>query len=167
MELILPSSSATLPSCKHTAIVFKYMYLNYIDLSPRPTLQALFGVSKRPCPTEIHLFNQPLLVLLILVRSNGDEKRSYADWQWHIVGTTIVYIPTKAFNEYQKLTGGILDKATQLLKITPDQFNNLKSFFVFVNGVCVLSWVGGHWQCGIVISKISFPFSLGSIRINP
>ena len=51
-------------------------------------------------------------------------------------------ISTDAFNSYQNATGGVFDQDTQLLKITSAQYANLKSIFVHVNGVCVLSWIG-------------------------
>ena len=84
------------------------------------------------------LFYQPLLVLLTPVRSNGDDKRSFADWQ-HLIGTALVLIATDAFQKYQSATGGVLDPATNLLSITSTQFANLKSLFINVNGVCVQS----------------------------
>jgi hypothetical protein len=74
----------------------------------------------------------------------------------------LVLIATDAFQKYQQITGGVIDQAVGLLKITPAQYANLKSIFVHVNGVCVLSWVG-HWQCEVLIS---LPSSPGSIRIN-
>ena len=89
------------------------------------------------------------------------ENKSCADWQCHLLGTTLVLIATDAFDSYQKATGGVLDKATGLLSITSTQYYKLKSFFIHVNGVCVLSWAY-HWQSGV----ISLPFSPGCTRIN-
>ena len=50
-------------------------------------------------------------------------------------------IATDAFNKYQSATGGVLDKETGLLTITSAQFSDLKSIFITVGGVCILSWV--------------------------
>jgi len=41
-------------------------------------------------------------------------------------GTTLVLLATNAFNAYQAATGGVLDSATGLLKITAEQYGNLK-----------------------------------------
>ena len=79
-----------------------------------------------------------------------------------IIGTTLILIATDAFNKYQKATGGVPDSATGLLRITSDQFVNLQSIFLNVNGVCVLPLVD-PWQCRV----ISFSFSLDCTRINP
>ena len=66
-------------------------------------------------------------------------KKSYADWQCHLIGTTLILIATDAFQKYQQLTGGVPDSATGLLEITSTQYAKLKSIFVHVKGVCVLS----------------------------
>ena len=66
-------------------------------------------------------------------------EKSCADWQWHLVGTTLLLIATDAFDRYRKCTGAVFDQDTQFLKITPAQYENLKSIFVHVAGVCVLS----------------------------
>jgi hypothetical protein len=50
-------------------------------------------------------------------------------------GTSLVLIATEAFHRYQEATGGVPDSTTTLLKITPNQFANLKSFFVYVENV--------------------------------
>jgi len=50
-------------------------------------------------------------------------------------GTTLVMIATDAFDRYQQATGGVADEATGLLKITSNQYANLKNIFVHVNGV--------------------------------
>ncbi|KLO10453.1 acid protease [Schizopora paradoxa] len=50
-------------------------------------------------------------------------------------GTTLTLIATDAFQRYQRATGGVMDSATGLLKITPAQFANLKSLFFKINGV--------------------------------
>ena len=91
------------------------------------------------------------------------KKKTYADWHWHLIGTTLVLIATDAFERYQKATGGVFDQDTHFLKITSAQYENLKSIFIHVKGVCVSSSVS-HWQCG---EMIPFPSSPGSIRINP
>ena len=67
-------------------------------------------------------------------RSNGDSRRSYVDWQWHLKGTILVEAATDAFDNYQKATGGVLGKASKLPKITSTlastQYANLKSVFI-------------------------------------
>jgi cathepsin E len=139
VELTLASTLAPSPTRKHMAIVFfKYINLSYKGLLPPPLLQATTGVSTPPWPTGIPIFYQPLLVFLILVRSNGVDKISYTDRQWYLVGTSLILIATDAFKKYQSATGGVPDKATSLLTISSDQFANLKSIFVNVQGVCVL-----------------------------
>ncbi|KAM5531862.1 hypothetical protein V8D89_014492 [Ganoderma adspersum] len=44
-------------------------------------------------------------------------------------GTTLVLLATDAFEAYQNATGAVLDETTGLLKITKDQYANLKSLF--------------------------------------
>jgi len=44
-------------------------------------------------------------------------------------GTSIILIASDAFQRYQQATGGILDKVTGLLTITPNQYSNLQSLF--------------------------------------
>ncbi len=44
-------------------------------------------------------------------------------------GTTLVLLATDAFEAYKTATGGVLDDATGLLKITNDQYANLQSLF--------------------------------------
>ena len=40
-----------------------------------------------------------------------------------------------AFERYQKYTGGVQDKNTDLLRITPEQYKNLKSLYFNIGGV--------------------------------
>ncbi|KAI0365370.1 family A1 protease [Pilatotrama ljubarskyi] len=50
-------------------------------------------------------------------------------------GTTLLLIASAdAFAKYQSLTGGVLDATTGLLRITPEQFANLKSLFFNIGG---------------------------------
>ncbi|KAI6148312.1 acid protease [Pisolithus tinctorius] len=42
-------------------------------------------------------------------------------------GTTLILIATDAFQTYQSATGGVMDNATGLLRITPSQYNNLQT----------------------------------------
>ncbi|KAI0730931.1 acid protease [Earliella scabrosa] len=50
-------------------------------------------------------------------------------------GTTLVLIADDAFEKYQNATGGTLDSATGLYKITPAAYAKLKSLFFTINGV--------------------------------
>ena len=50
-------------------------------------------------------------------------------------GTTLLLLATSAFDSYQQATGGVLDQATGLLKITEEQYNNLQSLFFNIGGV--------------------------------
>ena len=43
--------------------------------------------------------------------------------------------PIDAYSKYQSATGGTPDSATSLLRLTPDQYNNLKSLFFYIGGV--------------------------------
>ena len=56
-------------------------------------------------------------------------------------GTTLILIATDAFNKYRTATGGVPDSDTGLLRITPEQFSNLKSLYFNINnvGYCVFS----------------------------
>ncbi|EJF65511.1 family A1 protease [Dichomitus squalens] len=47
-------------------------------------------------------------------------------------GTTLIMIASDAFSTYTKATGGTADKATGLLKITQEQYNNLQSLFFHI-----------------------------------
>lgn len=51
-------------------------------------------------------------------------------------GTTLILLATDAFQEYQKLTGGVLDENTGLLRITVEQYANIQSLFFNIAGVC-------------------------------
>ncbi|KAN0081171.1 Aspartic peptidase domain containing protein [Tylopilus felleus] len=50
-------------------------------------------------------------------------------------GSTFIMIASSAFQQYQNLTGGTLDSATGLLKITPDQYANLQPLTFNIGGV--------------------------------
>ncbi|RPD60577.1 acid protease [Lentinus tigrinus ALCF2SS1-7] len=47
-------------------------------------------------------------------------------------GTTLLLLATDAFNTYQNITGAVFDNDTGLLRLTPDQFANLKSLFFHI-----------------------------------
>ena len=66
-----------------------------------------------------------------------------------IIGTTLILLPTDAFQRYQTATGSVLDEQTGLLTITSEQFSKLKSLFFTVNNVCILSWTSNValWHC--------------------
>ncbi|KAF9055852.1 aspartic protease [Panaeolus papilionaceus] len=49
-------------------------------------------------------------------------------------GTTLVLLATDGFDKYQTATGGVLDSATGLLRITSTQFSNLQSLFFTAGG---------------------------------
>ncbi|KAG0708529.1 acid protease [Suillus ampliporus] len=49
-------------------------------------------------------------------------------------GTVLILIASDAFNTYQSATGATLDEATGLLKITSDQYSNLKSLIFTIGG---------------------------------
>ncbi|KLO09318.1 aspartic peptidase A1 [Schizopora paradoxa] len=50
-------------------------------------------------------------------------------------GTTLIYLASDAFRKYQKATGGVIDEATGLLKVTTAQFDALESMFFNISGV--------------------------------
>ncbi|KAG2101599.1 acid protease [Suillus discolor] len=50
-------------------------------------------------------------------------------------GTTLIYIPSDAFDKYQSATGGTLDEATGLLKISSDQYDQLSSLYLTIGEV--------------------------------
>ncbi|KLO09319.1 acid protease [Schizopora paradoxa] len=50
-------------------------------------------------------------------------------------GMTLILLATDAFLRYEAATGGVLDEATGLLRVTPAQFNTLQSLFFNINGV--------------------------------
>jgi cathepsin E len=50
-------------------------------------------------------------------------------------GTTLILIATNAFSEYEKLTGGKLDRTTGLLTVTSAQFTALKTLDFNIGGV--------------------------------
>ncbi|KAI0768263.1 acid protease [Trametes elegans] len=50
-------------------------------------------------------------------------------------GTTLVLIADDALQRYQAATGAVFDDVVGLLRITPDQFQNLESLFFHINGV--------------------------------
>jgi len=49
-------------------------------------------------------------------------------------GTTLILIATNAFSEYEKVTGGVEDNNTGLLKISSTQFNDLKDLNFVIGG---------------------------------
>ncbi|KAF8621890.1 hypothetical protein AX15_007443 [Amanita polypyramis BW_CC] len=49
-------------------------------------------------------------------------------------GTTLILLATDGFQKYQAATGGVVDPATTLLKITPAQYGDLKPLNFQVNG---------------------------------
>ena len=55
-----------------------------------------------------------------------------------IIGTTLVLIASNAFTQYKKLTGGVNDANTGLLRVTSTQFANLKTLSFDISGVCIL-----------------------------
>ncbi|KAG2355984.1 aspartic peptidase domain-containing protein [Suillus spraguei] len=50
-------------------------------------------------------------------------------------GTTLILIPTDAFNKYQSATGATLDESTGFLKISSDQYSQLSSLHFNTGGV--------------------------------
>jgi Eukaryotic aspartyl protease len=50
-------------------------------------------------------------------------------------GTTLLFLPSNAFQTYQNATGGELDPTTGLLKISDAQFEELESLFFFIGGI--------------------------------
>ncbi|KAI6145241.1 aspartic peptidase domain-containing protein [Pisolithus tinctorius] len=50
-------------------------------------------------------------------------------------GTTLILIATDAFNQYQSLTGAVLDSATGMLQITTSQYEALQDLDFYINGV--------------------------------
>ncbi|KAM5531980.1 hypothetical protein V8D89_014380 [Ganoderma adspersum] len=64
----------------------------------------------------------------------GFERRTILPSASGIVdtGTTLILIPSDAFSEYQQATGGTVDSATGLLKITKEQFACLESLFFHI-----------------------------------
>ncbi|PIL28666.1 hypothetical protein GSI_08710 [Ganoderma sinense ZZ0214-1] len=49
-------------------------------------------------------------------------------------GTTLILLATDAFNQYKNLTGAVMDKDTGLLRVTPQQFGNLRSLLFTIGG---------------------------------
>jgi cathepsin E len=49
-------------------------------------------------------------------------------------GTTLVLIATDAFVAYRAASGGVVDEATGLLRLTPTQFSSLSSLFISIGG---------------------------------
>jgi len=49
-------------------------------------------------------------------------------------GTTLLLIPTDAFQAYMNATGAVLDETTGLLRVNADQFTNLKSLVFMIGG---------------------------------
>ncbi|KAJ7022713.1 acid protease [Mycena alexandri] len=50
-------------------------------------------------------------------------------------GTTLCMLPSSVFKAYQKMTGAILDKTTDLLTVTEDQYNSMQSMMFKIGGV--------------------------------
>ncbi|KAG1809533.1 aspartic peptidase domain-containing protein, partial [Suillus variegatus] len=50
-------------------------------------------------------------------------------------GTTLIYIASNAFGKYQSAMGGTLNEATDLLKISSDQYDQLSSLYFTIGGV--------------------------------
>ncbi|KAI6015052.1 aspartic peptidase domain-containing protein [Pisolithus orientalis] len=50
-------------------------------------------------------------------------------------GTTLILIASDAFNQYQSLTGAVLDSATGMLQITTSQYEALQDLDFYINGV--------------------------------
>ncbi|KAJ7058017.1 acid protease [Mycena amicta] len=50
-------------------------------------------------------------------------------------GTTLIMIPSSAFNTYMQMTGATMDDATGLLCVTDDQYENMQSLMFNINGV--------------------------------
>jgi hypothetical protein len=49
-------------------------------------------------------------------------------------GTTLIYLPTDAYNKYKSATGATLDSTTGLLRITSSQYSSLKSLVFTIGG---------------------------------
>ncbi|CAK5265902.1 unnamed protein product [Mycena citricolor] len=49
-------------------------------------------------------------------------------------GTTLIYLPTSAYNKYQRATGAVADNATGLLRITSAQYSSLKNLNFLIGG---------------------------------
>lgn len=54
------------------------------------------------------------------------------------IGSTFILLASDAFSKYQAATGAVPDDSTQLLTLTPSQFDNLESLFFNINGVCIM-----------------------------
>ncbi|KZT04938.1 aspartic peptidase A1 [Laetiporus sulphureus 93-53] len=50
-------------------------------------------------------------------------------------GTTLILLATDAFNEYKSLTGAEMDNNVEMLKITREQYSQLKSMYFNINGI--------------------------------
>ncbi|KAJ7758098.1 acid protease [Mycena maculata] len=50
-------------------------------------------------------------------------------------GTTLIMLPSTAFQAYQKKTGAVMDSQTQLLTVTQDQYDKMESMFFSIGGV--------------------------------
>ena len=51
-------------------------------------------------------------------------------------GTTLIYIASDAFSQYQSATGATMDEETNLLTVSEDQFDSMSSLFFKIGGVC-------------------------------
>lgn len=50
-------------------------------------------------------------------------------------GTTLILLATDAFDAYKNATGAVTDETTGLLKITKDQYDQLRCLYFTINGV--------------------------------
>ncbi|KAG2109115.1 acid protease [Suillus cothurnatus] len=50
-------------------------------------------------------------------------------------GSTLILIASDAFDKYKSATGATLDKSTELLKISSEQYNQLSSLYFIIGGV--------------------------------
>ena len=63
--------------------------------------------------------------------------KSCVAFQWHPIGTTLVYLATNAYNAYKVLTGAVLDTHTNFLTVRRDQFDQMKDLSFIFSGVCI------------------------------
>ena len=53
-------------------------------------------------------------------------------------GTTFLYLPTDAYNQYVNATGAVHDENFNLLRINLSQYSNLKSLYFNIGGVSLV-----------------------------
>ncbi|PIL28665.1 transporter [Ganoderma sinense ZZ0214-1] len=68
-------------------------------------------------------------------------------------GTTLILLATGAFNQYQNLTGAVMDQQTGLLRVTPEQFSKLSSLFFTI----------GETQFELIPNAQAWPRQLNSV----